>query len=688
MSIERNKKKIRSIKKKQTLSKVYNYLDEFPKDEPGVIYVRQSSLAQAQNNIHSFEMQTDKFVEHFRNNLHCTGDIEIIADDEGISGTTDIHQRAGLSRVMRLIEGKELLNGKRIGWVGAVHVNRFTRDKWLVTPGTIMRACFDNDVRISTLRMNYHFKDEYCQRVFMLEAEESARHLDWMKLVLGGGKATASNNGYYDGRWLVPGYIVDRSDPKRKKYIVYLPHAKAVRWLFQRFLELDGNFAELCREVEKMPFLFPMFEDWVDQKNSSRFTGNRKRGGCLIKEGPYQGNYKPTASGIRSILCNPVYIGWWLPLDGGVVENNHPAIVDEVVFIFAHKRLSSYDLNGERQKPERVIRFSKAQALLKKVLYDDNGQPMYGGYGGRRGPEAGCYRSRNITGLSTKHRFSIDVEQVDNIFKEKLLERLNSLERPEDWQDWEDKLEERQATKEAALEEQRNLIRKQIHDAQKKREAAFELLQDPDIPKTKQMKIDLAEKIAGLEGKVAQFENDLDTLKEKEQDEEVTLYEIHSLVPTITQQWDKLSFEVRLRFIGALVKKVVLTQVSPSWVKIEVYWKEAMGHFKDVGHFKRVKANSTLWTPEEDEKVYQLFANADAAELLQALPDRSWGSISHRGARLGIQRAKRKGSNSILLQAVGCTTAIEDKKYEQEHNIDPNGKNAQWSILWSDRMGG
>ena len=163
---------------------------EFPKEKDGIIYVRQSSLTQQQQNVHSFEMQTDKFVEHFRN-MGCTGHIEIVADDEGMSGTLDIHKRAGLTRVVRMIEEE-----KRIGWIGAVFVNRLTRDPWLITPGVLMKLCYDHDVWIATLRMHFNFKDEYCQRVFMLEAEESARHLKWMKLVLGGARSTASENGY------------------------------------------------------------------------------------------------------------------------------------------------------------------------------------------------------------------------------------------------------------------------------------------------------------------------------------------------------------------------------------------------------------------------------------------------------------------------------------------------------------
>src|SRR6266705_640549 len=98
-------------------------LSDFPKDDDGLIYVRQSSLAQVQNHIHSFEMQTDKFLEHFRA-MGCTGHIEVIADDEAMSGTLAIHERPGMTRMVRLIEEE------KVGWIGAVHVNRFTRDPW------------------------------------------------------------------------------------------------------------------------------------------------------------------------------------------------------------------------------------------------------------------------------------------------------------------------------------------------------------------------------------------------------------------------------------------------------------------------------------------------------------------------------------------------------------------------------
>src|SRR5436309_14478091 len=110
-------------KKKSSNRNLFTYSPfDFPKDTDGVLYVRQSSLTQVEKFIHSYEMQTEKFVEHFRT-IGCTGNIDIIADDEGMSGTLDIHERPGMSRLMKLIEEhKAGLNN--LGWIAAVHVNR------------------------------------------------------------------------------------------------------------------------------------------------------------------------------------------------------------------------------------------------------------------------------------------------------------------------------------------------------------------------------------------------------------------------------------------------------------------------------------------------------------------------------------------------------------------------------------
>ena len=209
----------------------------------------------------------------------------------------------------------------------------------------------------------------------------------------------------------------------------------------------------------------------------------------------------------------------------------------------------------------------------------------------------------------------------------------------------------------------------------------MDVLDDPDIPKTKQMRIDFANKIAGLEEKIAEWENELEASEDEEEDEEITLYQIHSLLPDIASKWDELSFDIRLRFVNALVQKVVLTRVAPMWLKIEIYWKEAIGNIVDIGHFRRTYANGALWSEEEDEVVRELYPSADAAEICRALPDRSWSGIEHRASRLDIERDKgKKGVLSSLPMEERYGT-LEDKKYEEENGLSPTSKNTQWSKL-------
>jgi len=645
---------IRSIKKKETANQnpwTISYLD-FPKDKDGIIYVRQSSIAQVKINVHSYEMQTEKFVEHFRN-MGCTGKIEIVADDEAMSGTLDIHDRPGMTRMVQMIE-KEA-----VGWVGAVHVNRFTRDPWLITPAVLMKICHDHHVWMATLRMNFNFDDDYCQRVFMLEAEESARHLKWMKLVLGGGKNTASNNGYYDGRFLSPGYIVDRSDPLRKKYIIYRPHAEIVAWLFQRFFELDGNFPALRREVEEMPYLFPEFEPWVDHKNIGKFLVRR------IKDGPYKGNYKPSEKGLRSILTNPVYIGWWLPLDGGCIENNHEPIIDDELFTYAHKRLSTHDLNGERQKPA-VTKNGSLEAILKKVIKDSRGHAVYA-----KADKQGYYVVCTYGSLSQHYEVSVRVKKIDEVFLEKFLERVQSID-PERFSDWEDVREQMQRDKESREEN----IRKQLVKAQERRQAVLDVLTNPDMPKTKQMLIDLSTQCAGLEEKIAKLEKDLTPPPvEEEEEDEAILYEISTLIPRITELWPRLPFLKRMRFIGALVRKVVLRSVVPSWLEIQIEWKME-GWGTDIAYIKESRGTGSKWTAEEEQALRDLYPSSDVETIRRVLPNRSWMGIINHAKKLNIARVSYYRSERGT--RVEDKMALADEEFMKEHGI-ARDKKVHWS---------
>ena len=122
--------------------------EEFPREKPGIIYVRQSTEYQRDHNIHSYEMQTELFVRFFREQLQCTGRIDIIVDEEKgrTSGTQDIHERPGLKEIDRRLTSNDPRDD--VGWLGAIAVNRFTRDPWLITPRVLMKHCYQKGVWI------------------------------------------------------------------------------------------------------------------------------------------------------------------------------------------------------------------------------------------------------------------------------------------------------------------------------------------------------------------------------------------------------------------------------------------------------------------------------------------------------------------------------------------------------------
>lgn len=647
-----------TIKKKET----YDTGRDFPKDKAGVIYVRQSTVMQIQRNLHSFEMQTNDFLEHFRNR-GVTGNIGIIADDEGKSGTLDIHKRAGLSRTVRLIEGAELLDGERIGWVAAVHVSRLTRDEWLIVPGELMRACYEHDVWISTLRMDFNFQDEYCRRVFMLEAEEAARHLKWMKEILGGGLQTASNRGVYDGRDMHPGYIIDYQEytdgyianPNHKKFRVYGPHAEKTRWLFQRYFELDGNFPALCREVEAMDPLYPSFDrSQVHSKNLSEFTGRK----TMTEHG-----YTPSANGLLGILTNPVYLGWWIPRNGGLIEHHHDAIVSEDLFTFAHKRLSTHDLAGNRVKPAGKARNGASEALLKKIIEAPDGSPFYP-FMASRGYLV--YRARIYGKLTREEYLSAEVSSIDGIFLEKFFERLQEWSTRGDlaaWKEWKQKVQ-------ASHVEHNNTIKKSLKQAQARRQEQMDILSDPEIPKTKQMRIDYATQIAGLEGKIAELEKDLKILPEE--DDPASLYHIWDLIPMLQRHWNELDFDDRMLVVNAFTRKVVLSTPSLGWLQMEIEWK--IGE-KDVMHQRRV-TNGKTWTAEEDAIIRTLWPTGDGGDILRHLPTRSYGAIKQHALELNVRREKKGGSLKLNDY---FDISLHDMEYAQEHGLDTVSKTPQWS---------
>src|SRR5260370_2129138 len=469
-----------------------------------------------------------------------------------------MRERPGMCRVMQLIKEEV------IGWVAAVHVNRFFRDHWMINPDVFVKECYTHNVIVATLRMTFNFRDpnSYSQRIFRIEAEEAARHLEWMKLILGGGKRAASEDG------------------------------------------------------------------------------------------------------LKGILINPVYIGWWIPLDGGLIENNHEPIVDEGLFTFAHMRLSAFDLEGKRQKPARVTRNGVAEAILKKVTNAPNGRPIYA----MNEKHNVLYRYSELTLLGKEYVFALPAPMIDSVFLDKFFEQLLGWKGCEDW---EDKIENLRTNKEGTKQTIRNLIA----DATEKWNESMGIMKNPRIPKTEKMLIDLSNECKGLEKKIAKLEQDLISPEADHEEEEIMQYKIYTLLPDIIEKWTLLPFEQKLRIIGALVDRVVLNRPTPGWAVMEIKWKR--NDWEGDMVYQRIESNGGTWTQEEMSLLYELWPSAQALEIVQALPTRTWGTLRVRAHLLNIRRPKGNLSKSAGYHTY-LDVCFNDLLFAHDIRLIINDKNPQW----------
>ncbi|GHO72638.1 hypothetical protein KSD_04090 [Ktedonobacter sp. SOSP1-85] len=114
------------------------------------------------------------------------------------------------------------------------------------------------------------------------------------------------------------GYDVDKNpdSPTYRKFIPYRPHAEVVRWLFERYNELQLDVFALAKEIwEKKYILFPLLDDTVSDllRGKLRVTPVTKDGTALgVSKESRQGaeivGYTLHRVGLESLLCKTLRI--------------------------------------------------------------------------------------------------------------------------------------------------------------------------------------------------------------------------------------------------------------------------------------------------------------------------------------------------------------------------------------------
>src|SRR5216684_3289314 len=276
----------RRRKRQYTLEELYNPQIDITRD--AYLYGRQSGKDQVIENIQSHISQTIMQLDYTRGigfrDDGTTGTVTLLVENEIVnadgnisikdaSGTWPIDRRPGLKTICDAMEyGTD--NPKGVVVVIADFVDRLFRDEDRIDSNVFIKICKENDcyVHIVSKRMTYNFANPAHADLFRLEVQMAAAYIDnHIRGTMLRRRSQAARSGLWAGLGSVPvGYIIDKHEGNKTygRFIVYEPHARVVKWIFVRFVELGCDFYKLCKELREMPRLFPPFEPGVFTKSS------------------------------------------------------------------------------------------------------------------------------------------------------------------------------------------------------------------------------------------------------------------------------------------------------------------------------------------------------------------------------------------------------------------------------------
>lgn len=190
------------------------------------------------------------------------------------------------------------------------------------------------------------------------------------------------------------------------------------------------------------------------------------------------------------------------------------------------------------------------------------------------------------------------------------------------------------------------------------------------------MQIDLASTCAGLEMRIKQWQEEL--TPDAEEEENQALYKIHTLIPRIRPEWHNFTYATKLLVVRGLVRKVILSQPSSGWLKMEIEWKFPEWGI-DIGHIKKISSKAA-WTEGEEAQLQTLYPTGEVIDLLRAFPNRNWNGLMERAAELEIRRELSRKACVESMKDAGIPTylALDDFEYATENSLSSESKNPQW----------
>lgn len=595
--------------------------DALPTDRPAAIYYRQSSDAQI-GNINT-TLQTVDMFEHLVRQGWAKDSIVMIDMDAGVSGTTKISERIGMSRLMALIESGE------ISLVAAQDVDRFFRDITQIQTNIFIDACKRKNVRIMTPRMIYDFTHPtmgaYHMKMFREEAQQAADYLEYhIKGRLARSREYLVDQGLWSGRSVAYGYMVDlrkklpdgSRNPTYKKYVPFRPCADVLVAYFELFKRFNRNLLQTWKHIEQHG---PFTPENVLELVPEGFKIN-----LILKHNSiHNGRLMHSYSGLSTTFTNVVFLGHWAKKGVILHFHNHEPLVEEDLFMYAFNALSPTDFFGEpnpHYMPQRpFIRHDRAERGCEPPVYtglifsDDlpnaPHRRMHSGYNHIYDNYA--YMLNN---LRSELVFRVKADWLDDAIDDLLLERLRST--TIDDAAWQVAVESSRASGYAEVRR----IEAEIRGAERAKETILKNLKslhNPDIIR------ELEASYEAQEREITRLQGALTLLHEGKQQRQ-TVLEARPVLERVIAHWDAVPRVSRRELFEALAHYATVTQIDQINRRMTILWRDGSESAFD---FRR-GAQRVHWTKEEVERMGEMVERgAPQWEILKAYPTCTWGHI-------------------------------------------------------------
>ena len=618
--------------------------------------------------------------------------------DLGLSGQLKMEERpAFIDMLRRIADGT-------IKVVIAAQVDRLFRDRWGAEYSKFMEICYTYGVKLVTpnpwrtgIDFVYDFSIPWHVDKFRRKCEEAWSYLE--NHVYGRMLAAQDelwSTGYWSGGNLPMGYIVDRREkvdgqknPNYRKYVIYEPHAEIICWLFERYRQLLGNLNLLLKEILQRPFLFPAFNQNIEEEIINKFSQYTK---VLDEEGNIKGYTINSEGGLRSVLSNPAYVGYWV-YRGAVIKNeNHNPIVEYGPFIYAYNRLSPTNLDGTTNEELLEIRkqyakkyYADRPAFLKNHLasadpqykiYSCNYPLLVKGTQGREKRVETFYGFFIYTTPWERYhsKYMITTRDVDNIFLERFIQMLQTTDDFSNFLDHED--EEFKEQRRLKLDIQRDINAAEASMLKIKQDIKSGRIKNPDL-------------LEAMDEQYTALQKDVERLREryqkvtadKSQAQQRRTY--RQLMQELGKAWEQviLPEEIPL-MIDVFVRGVVLEPLSPHFYKMFIHWHDPEWG-TDEGLCYRDGNASIRWTEEEDEVLKRHYPTTPREKLMGMLPTRNIRAMCTRAHKYNLKRVIYEQEPEIptsfclqdwqIMQQWGLT--------EEQLNSEKGGRFIRWFSL-------